>query len=164
MRTHGILITTMNDFLGKKSGEVGAFALVGKETFEKGVNALRLTFGDETYKELLAGFENQYAALEAAVPLEAKEPFNAKIKATGEKLRAMRDMYLADRWDDAAEHLEWAGFFEGAAIVHWELVRAGAVKNNISALAAVAEEAIAFHRNLFELGNGAIRGIGEARA
>jgi hypothetical protein len=27
MRTHGILITTMNDFLGKKSGEVEATSI-----------------------------------------------------------------------------------------------------------------------------------------
>jgi len=47
----------------------------------------------------------------------------AKATATEEKLKKMRDLYVADQWDNATELMEWSGFFEGAAIVHWALMR-----------------------------------------
>lgn len=73
-----------------------------------------------------------------------------KAKKTEEKLRTMRELYVAHQWDNATELLEWSGFFEGAAIVHWALVRGAGESLNNEQLITVANEAIGYHYELLE--------------
>lgn len=113
----------MNEFIAKKLGEVLAFAVVGKETFEKGKDAFVSVLGKEVFDEMIVETTKRIAAIEAlAMENNAEEIVNTKLAGTGRKLREMRDLYVADQWDNPTELLEWSGFFEGAAVVHWALV------------------------------------------
>lgn len=113
----------MNEFSGKKLGEVLAFAQVGSETLEKGKAGFLKTMSEsdiQVTEEMNARLID--ALLSLAEESGVKDIVEKKSVATGEKLRTMRDLYVKDEWDNAAELSEWSGFFEGAAIVHWALV------------------------------------------
>jgi hypothetical protein len=88
----------------------------------------------------------------------------AKAEATGTKLRAMRDMYVGDQWDNPAELLEWLGFFEGAAVVHWALVEGAGKGLQDQDLADLAKDGKSIHQNLLLAVEGSIKKIGEQKA
>jgi hypothetical protein len=87
-----------------------------------------------------------------------------KLEGTGKKLRDMRDMYIGDEWDNATELIEWSGFFEGAAIVHFALVRGAADKLGSSELSALANEAIDFHYQVLEKAESELESVGQMKA
>ena len=88
----------------------------------------------------------------------------AKASKTEEKLRSMRDLYVADQWDNATELMEWSGFFEGAAVVHWALVRGAAEGMNNEGLLTLAEECINWHYELIELAESELGATGQDRS
>ena len=88
----------------------------------------------------------------------------AKLEATGTKLRAMRDLYVGDQWHNATELLEWSGFFEGAAIVHFALVRGVAMELDNSDLLNLVNEAIDFHYQILEHAESELESVGQDRA
>lgn len=113
----------MNEFIAKKLGEVLAFAEVGKETCEKGRVAMEAAFGIERTAQITRD-NTMHAETIRAIGKESGvlDIIEKKLAGTGSKLRAMRDLYIGDQWHNPTELLEWSGFFEGAAIVHWQLV------------------------------------------
>jgi hypothetical protein len=153
----------MNEFAAKKLGEVLAFAEVGHETTDRGRSALEAKLSIETMHNL-----TQETAGHADVLRTLIDKFNIeeialkKAEATGQKLRRMRDLYLAneDDWQKPSELLEWSGFFHGAAGVHWSLVKGIAEAAQQSELYDLAVGAFAFHnevigevsRSLHEIG------------
>jgi hypothetical protein len=115
-------MNTINQFTAKKLGEVHAFAKAGIDTFERGRPALLEIFSkdelDRTVKEFHTHFETiEEIAKEAGV----LETVLTKSEGTQTKLTSMRDAYVGDEWHNPAELLEWLGFFEGSALVHWSL-------------------------------------------
>ena len=155
----------INEFTAKKLGEVLAFNNIGAETLEKGRDALITTLGEEKVLEMqekarVHGQEILRLATDAGVV----EVTLAKAKATGEKLQAMRELYVAGKWDNATELLEWGGFFEGATIVHWALVRGCGEGINEESLLLLAQEAIDWHQELFENIQSELGAIGADRA
>lgn len=141
----------INEFVAKKLGEVLAFNRVGTDTLEKGRAALTEVLGEEHIldreeKNRIHGETIIQIATEGGVIDITLE----KAKKTEEKLRTMRELYVADQWDNATELLEWSGFFEGAAIVHWALVRGAGESLNNEQLITVANEAISYHYELLE--------------
>jgi hypothetical protein len=155
----------LNEYIARKLGEVLAFAEVGLETFEKAEDALKKVFGKEKYEE--AKKENSLHAEKIKSIVEqyqSSEITLSKAQKTGEKLRFMRDHYIGDEWDDAAELAEWMGFFEGAAIVHWYLVKGASEKLGIKVLEEVCTNGINFHRSLFDKDSISIENIGKEKA
>lgn len=141
----------INEFVAKKLGEVLAFNRIGTETLEKGRSALLTVLGEENVldreeKNRIHG----EAVLKIATESSVIDITLEKAKKTEEKLRIMRDLYVADQWDNATELLEWSGFFEGAAIVHWALVRGAGESLNNETIITVANEAISYHYELLE--------------
>lgn len=154
----------MNEFIAKKLGEVLAFNSIGTETFEKGRTALIAALGEERFldiedKNRLHGKEIMRIATDEGII----DITLAKASKTQDKLRAMRDLYVADQWDNATELMEWSGFFEGAAIVHWALVCGAAEGLNHDALLTLAEEAVNWHTELLELAEGELHTTGASR-
>lgn len=155
----------MNEFTGKKLGEVLAFCEVGEETFKMGVEALTEKLGAEfvtdyiersnMYFESVKKFANDGGVGEVAT---------MKLEATGTKLRAMRDLYVGDQWHNSTELLEWSGFFEGAAIVHFALVRGVAMELDNSDLLNLVNEAIDFHYQILEHAESELESVGQDRA
>jgi len=155
----------MNEFVAKKLGEVLAFNQVGTDTFEKGRDALVTALGEERYADIqdknrlhaesIIGIATEAAMIDTTL---------AKAKATGEKLKAMRDLYVGDQWDNATELMEWSGFFEGAAVVHWALVRGAAEGMNDETLLELSNEGVNWHYELLEIAESELGTTGQDRA
>jgi len=113
----------INEFIAKKLGEVLAFAEVGIETLERGQEGFASVLGKSAPEKMLET-NKEHSALLKKIAADDKQFGSvtlAKSIKTGEKLRKMRDLYVGDEWDNGVELLEWSGFFEGAALVHWQL-------------------------------------------
>jgi hypothetical protein len=155
----------MNEFVGKKLGELLAFSRVGNDTYEKGRAALVEALGAEKVADIeeknrMHGDEIMRLATEGGVI----DTTLAKAAATEEKLKKMRDMYVGDQWDNATELMEWSGFFEGAAVVHWALMRGAAEGMNDETLLALTEEGVNWHYEMIELAEGHLETIGQDKA
>jgi hypothetical protein len=156
---------TMNDFTGKKLGEVLAFAQVGSETFQRGRVALVKTLGEDEYQALSAKFDSLAEKI-ASIARQAGvgEAVSKKAGATGDKLGTMRDTYIQEAWDDPAELLEWLGFFVGAAIVHWSLVKGAAETLGDQELLSFAQDGLKTYQDLFLRVVALIENVGRERA
>lgn|SRR5574343_374628 len=155
----------MNEFVGKKIGEVLAFCKVGEETFKKGITALTEKMGTEFVNDYIDRSHMYTESLERMVTdTDVYDVVMKKAEATGTKLRAMRDMYVGDQWDNATELMEWSGFFEGAAVVHFALVQGAADKLENDELSALANEAVSFHYQVLEDAEAELASVGQMKA
>jgi hypothetical protein len=152
----------MNEFVGKKIGEVIAFCEVGIDTLHKGQALAELLGSDATAAKLEALQSHKTALLAAAGP--QIDTATAKAAATGEKLKGMREAYIGDEWDNAVEIMEWQGFFEGAAVVHCALVAGAAEELDLSDLQQVANEAKRYHQDELAAYGEQLRSTGAKRA
>lgn len=132
----------MNEFMEKKLGEVLAFSLVGQDTINKGKDALSTIIEPEK----LETYRKRLVDIAAEIGEVATEITRAKCEKTSTKLKKLRDIYVGDEWDNPTEVLEWAGFFEGAAIVHWFLILGAAQELDNLKLAKLAHRGVDLHR------------------
>src|SRR5690606_25418419 len=102
----------------KKLGEVLAFGFVLEDTIEKGEGALKEALGDELDSLIKGNKKHIESVKQIAEEKSVGEETLSKAEKTSEKLKAMRDLYVGDEWDNPVELMEWGGFFHGAAIVH----------------------------------------------
>ncbi len=154
----------MNEFTGKKLGEILAFCRVGTDTYEKGRPALVEALGEEKVADIEE--KNKMHAdsiVKLATAGSVIDTTLTKATATEEKLKKMRDLYVADQWDNATELMEWSGFFEGAAIVHWALMRGVAEGLNHEELLELTEEGVNWHYEMLELSEGHLDSIGQSK-
>ncbi len=149
-----------NEFMAKKFGEVLAFCLVGQET----VNKAGRTFIDEIGQDKVDRYKTHLAQLAAIIGEQAGEITRVKADKTAEKLRTLRETYVGDEWDNPTEILEWLGFFEGAAIVHWFLIMGSAESQNDLELGALAERGVDLHRKSLKNVEDHLRALGAKRA
>lgn len=155
----------MNEFTAKKLGEVLAFAEIGKETMERGLPAFVEIYGEEKVSELI---KSQGSHSEEIRNLANKNGVSEivlkKLESTGEKLRKMRDLYVGDQWDNPTELLEWSGFFEGAALVHWSLVRGVAEGIASGELMSLAATGMTFHQDMLNETNKNLLEVGKKKS
>ncbi len=153
----------MNEFVAKKLGEVLAFSNVGIELFERGETALKEVFSD--YNEIKGTFEEQASNVkqfaDSGGVLETTE---SKAKATGDKLRSMMETYIGDEWDNTAELLEWMGFFEGAATVHWRVIEGAGEAMSDDDLYQFAADGADLRHDLLHRTQEEIKKVGSQRA
>ncbi len=152
----------MNEFVGKKIGEVMAFSRVGKELLEK-APSLAGVFGDAMLDNMKAQLQEEYDALQSHAG-EQKETAQTKCDATSEKLHKLADTYVGDQWDNPVEVMEWLGFFEGAAIVHCSLVAGAASALHLADLETTATQAKGLHHDALEAVTNALGDVGRERA
>lgn len=155
----------INEFVAKKMGEVLAFADVGNETIEKGKAALILALGEDEVMNLLD--KNRIHADEIKKIAQDEGVMDivlTKLESTGKKLRLMRDVYIAEKWDNATELLEWSSFFHGAGAAHWALVRGAAETLDGETLIELAEEAQNFHHEMLDTACSELEEVGQDRA
>ena len=72
------------------------------------------------------------------------------IEVRGTRIGFLSASDVGPTWLNATEILEWSGFFEGAAVVHWALVRGAAQGLNHEGLMILAEEAVNWHYEMIE--------------
>lgn len=155
----------MNEFTAKKLGEVLAFAVVGKEIFEQGKEALTTVLTAEGVTKDTDSAQLHADAIKALAEEEGvSDTTISKSHKTGDKLRAMLDLYVGDQWDNPAELLEWLGFFEGAALVHWKLVEGAGEALGDSKLKDLAATGVSFHQNLLMQVSASIKELGGKKA
>lgn len=155
----------INEFTAKKLGEVLAFCRVELDTIERGRQAWETVFDVADIDRVVADTQERAAKIEAfAQANNVSDITLAKADGTGAKLKSMRDLYVGDEWDNATELLEWSGFFEGAAIVHWVLV-AGAAEglgnDELKHLAELSKEA---HIQIHDSVSTRLRNVGKKRS
>ena len=152
----------MNEFVAKKLGEVLAFNRVGTDTIARGGAPLLAALGEEKVADInekfrIHGEEIMRIATDAGViDITLK-----KADATETKLKTMRDSYIGDAWDNPTEVLEWSGFFEGAAIVHFALVAGCAQALNHEGLMTLSEEGKNYHYELLEVDESELESKGQ---
>ncbi len=155
----------INEFVAKKIGEVLAFSRVSSDTIAKGHAALVQTLGEEKVQDMLD--KNRIHAEELiriATDGRVIDITLEKATKTEEKLKSMRELYVGDQWGNATELLEWSGFFEGAAIVHWALVRGAGEGLDDESLMTLANEAVNYHYELLDQGESELATIGQDRS
>lgn len=136
----------MDNTLAKKIGEVLAFERGLAELFDKGRVGLKSFWDDVGVDTVIKQASVRATNIENwSSGAGVAEVVMAKAEGTGNKLIAMRDMYLQDHWDDGVEILEWLGFLEGAAIVHCSLVVEGGKVSGYEDLTHLATVAYDFH-------------------
>ncbi|HVY36263.1 MAG TPA: hypothetical protein VG982_03275 [Candidatus Paceibacterota bacterium] len=155
----------INDFIAKKLGEVLSFANVSTDTYERGRATLIAVIGAERVADIeeknrIHGEELMRIATDAGVI----DAVLTKATSDARELMKMRELYIANNWDAANEILEWSGFAEGAAIVHWGLIRGAAETLNNEALLTLCEEAINWHYELLEMAESELGSIGQDKA
>ena len=139
----------INEFSAKKLGEVLAFSDVGLDTYKRGEKALTELFGTEEFSKIKSEVESHKESIKSIAEREGViEVVLKKLESTGKKLREMRDLYIGEEWSNPTELLEWSGFFEGAAMVHWALVDGVAKTTNNSDLQSLSKKALDFHKEL----------------
>lgn len=130
----------------RKIGEVLAFTILGIEIFHKGQKALEGVLGADFIEEVSRSLKTHKKQILSLVEgTELAEVTLAKAQSTQKKLQTMQDLYLQDQWDDPTEIMEWLGFFEGAAAVHWGLVTDRLIENDVKKIAKNCKE---FHLRL----------------
>jgi len=150
-----IVVYMIHEFGAKKMGEVLAFNELGIDTIDRGIDALTEAFGEEKISDMKERFRMHIDTIVAiATEADVIDTTHAKAEKTLTKLKAMRDLYVGDQWHNAVELSEWSGFFEGAAIVHYAVIRGVAQEINNEQLLMLAEEAINWHYSLLELFEG----------
>lgn len=155
----------MNEFVAKKLGEVLAFAEVGNETIERGRSALGPVLGENEVLDIVEKNKVHTDELWKLVDENnVRDIVAKKVEGTGKKLREMRELYVGDQWDNATELLEWSGFFEGAAFVHWGLVKGAAEALNHEVLMSLADESMNFHHDFLDTISAELQTVGQDKA
>lgn len=155
----------INEFVAKKIGEVVAFNRVSSDTLEKGKTALTVVLGEEVVMDMLEKNRiHEEELIRIATDGGAIDITLAKAGKTEEKLKSMRELYVGDQWDNAVELMEWSGFFEGAAIVHWALVRGAGEGLDNEALITLANEGISYHYEVLERSESELGSVGQDRS
>jgi hypothetical protein len=159
------LIMNINEFTAKKLGEVLAFTRVSTDTITKGHSALVQVLGEEKVQDMLD--KNRIHGEEViriSTDAGAIDITLQKAEKTEAKLQKMRDDYVGDEWDNPTELLEWGGFFEGAAIVHFALVRGIAESLNDEGFLMLAQEGVNYHYEILDLIESELGSLGQNRA
>jgi len=155
----------LNEFVAKKLGEVLAFAAVGIETFEKGKSALVSVLREDVVKDFIQKCESHRSKiLEIAENQVISDVVLKKLDGTGTKLRSMRDLYVGDQWENPTELLEWSGFFEGAALVHWSLVKGAGETTNHQEVINLAQDATTLHQEIFDKAVKLLHQVGKTKS
>lgn len=155
----------MNEFVAKKLGEVLAFTRVGQDTIGKSREALIEAIGVEQIMDMEEKFRiHGEEVLRVATEAGVVDTTIDKANKTEEKIKKMRDLYIGDQWDNATEIMEWTGFFAGAAIVHWALVRGTAEGLSDQSLMILSEEGVNWSYELLERAESELESHGQDKA
>lgn len=155
----------MNEFTAKKLGEVLAFAEVSIDTFEKGHDAMISVLSTDMVETVVSECQIHIDAIKKIAEQSGQQSVTLKkSEATILKLRAMRDLYVGEQWDNGTELLEWSGFFEGAAVVHWALVRGCAEQTENSDLIELSLSATNLHHKILHNAGEILTEVGKKKS
>lgn len=158
----GEVLPIMNEFVGRKMGEVLAFAETFNDTVERGREAIEKELNADEIQNLETDSQHQAEAIKRfAEDGGVAEVTATKAQATNTKLRTLRDTYIGDSWDELTEIYEWMGFYTGAAIVHWELVKGAGEGLGNQDVVKVAKDAQEFYEKLLKRAKDHLKEVGK---
>jgi len=141
----------MKKVVAKKLGEVCAFAAVSQDTYLQGKKALTKVFDEDFIHEITTINSDTVDSLNKLMKDDTKvDVFSESVNETTKKIEAMRKIYLEDKWNETDEVLEWLGFIEGSATVHWNLVEELVFEENLPGFKEIAGKIKPFHTKLFK--------------
>lgn len=155
----------MNEFTAKKIGEVVAFARMGNDTINKAKKAFGEFLSDADMDDTIAKAEKQIDyLLTFANEKNITDSVKSEAEKTGEKIKIMRDAYIGDEWENASVIFEWWGFFGGAAIAHWNLIKGIGEAIEDDVFVEQSYQAIAYHENLYDTSISLLAEIGRNKS
>lgn len=159
----------MNEHIWKKLGEVKAFAHACADYLDRGREGFTSEeiFSTEEIDQFIKKCQHHITRIEEiSSEAEMADTVNKKADATGKKLTAMQDLYLADEddWQDGMELLEWSGFFFGAAIVHWRIIEGVSEHVHEADLTALSASGLGFYTQVFETAGESIKALAKEEA
>jgi len=136
----------------QKLGEILAFSQRGVEIYQKNRSPLQAALdpteidnvihkNQEISNKLVETLKKSPDAADAT-ETEMQEKAEKSIK----KFKAMEDVYLEGS-KEPAEVMEWLGFFEGSAMVHFSLVHDMAKEEKLDDFAGIAKDGEKFHHD-----------------
>lgn len=141
----------MKKVLAKKLGEVCAFAKISLDTYTRGEEALTKVFDTDYIKEIQHTNEETVSQLEEFMNnQDQKSVFENYSNTAEKKITEMRRIYLEDKWNETDEVLEWLGFVEGSAAVHWSLVEELSAEEGLSQFDTIAAKMKSYHTQLLQ--------------
>jgi hypothetical protein len=145
----------LTNHVAKKLGELLAFAQISQEIAEKTAQYGDGVFPMQKMKDTHAAYEKRLVATAqlSEITTQVQEQ-GAKSK---EKIAAMQNTYLQEKWEDKEEVFEWLGFFIGAHLIHWSLVQDLAKEAGMAELEEFSRQAESFEKELLEQLAGAIK-------
>jgi hypothetical protein len=156
---------TINDTVAKKLGEVLAFNRVGQDTIDKGRAVLTEVLGAERIEDMEEKFRiHGEGILKFATENAVIDTVLRESSAHEEEFKKIRELYIGDNWNSAGELLEWSGWFEGAAIVHWAFIFGAAQALGDEELMTFAEEGKNYRYELLELAESELEAKGQDKA
>jgi hypothetical protein len=155
----------MNEFTSKKLGEVIAFMNIGKETFTKTQAVLEPVLGEGVFADIAEKcsiYEENISKIvdESGVATITNEQRDETLK----ELRDMRDEYLEHGWENTSDVLEWHGFYFGACMVHFAVIKGAAETMNNEGLMMLADEALDAYHSFLDIVAGELQTIGQDKA
>lgn len=143
----------MDTFLIKKLGEAFAFTRAFRDTLQKGKKGFLKIMDKKEFNSILTANESHIGSIMKVVEEhDIDEEVRERAARTEEKLNKMRAIYLPreNNFSDPVDVSEWMGFFEGAAYLHWVVVRDEAEKEGVDKLQKLADKAAEFHETILE--------------
>lgn len=143
----------MDPFLIKKLGEAFAFTRAFRDTLQKGKKGFLKIIEKKEFENLLSKNE---AHIGSIMKIVAEHDIDDEVRERAarmeEKLNKMRGVFLPreKNFSDPLDVSEWMGFFEGAAYLHWIVVRDEAEKKKTGDLQVLANKAADFHETVLE--------------
>lgn len=155
----------MSEFAAKKLGEVLAFCRVGVALAEKSDSSINSALGKGESAKFTSTLTAHAVELEKLARENGIEEITLpKADKTGQKLSSMMELYMGNEWDNPSEIMEWLGFYEGSAVVHWQLVLGVAEQLKHSQLKGLSKKAIDFHKDMLGKVAKALKKIGKEKA
>jgi len=132
----------------RKTRELSALATLSIETFTKAEKGLQKAFTKKELDEIIQTNKQHLESINLLFDDEQITKVKEKAEKTKNKLGGMQKIYLEEKWDEPLEVLEWLGFIEGAAVVHWSLVEELATESKMDSVENFALLGYRFHKDL----------------
>lgn len=141
----------MDPFLIKKLGEAFAFTRAFRDTLQKGKKGFSKIIEKKEFESLLSKNEAHIGSIMRIVAEhDIDEEVRERAARMEEKLNKMRSVFLPreKNFSDPLEVSEWMGFFEGAAYMHWVVVKDEADDKGADKLSVLSGKAADFHETM----------------
>lgn len=141
----------LHAFLAQRIGDALGITRVNLDTIEKARETLNEMFGEGRVSEIMIAHKGQAERLnELMIKTNTLNTSVPQAEGFAEKLFAMRDHFVSNRWNDKLAMSKWLAFIEGAALTHWRVLHSIALQTTNTELMELAQRYIGFHQSMYD--------------